>query len=224
MPVQNRSSGNTNGTGTSAGNVSLNNGTEPNRLLTALVSWWDPDLTGAALSSIDSGGTPLTLLSAYTAGTNRNLLYYLKTPPSGITATNIAFTANAWWGLIVNVWTGVDLVSTFGTVQQANGTSAAPSLTVPNVSVQDAIWDALTIGPGSDGITVTPDGPNQTLTATVTLPYDAANTLYVSSSRSTLVGGNSTTRSYTLSASRAWRMQAVQLKHQQYGATIFGRL
>jgi hypothetical protein len=204
----------------------LNIGSVSNRLVTVTVAGFDFDLTVPALDYIRCGGVDMLLKSDFSVGAgHRNLIYYLQ-PTSGLTGVQ---TVECWWtdiytfSIIGVAFDGVDDVNPFGTVETANGSSTAPAVAALSpVSKQDAVIDSLSVVSGV-GVTITAGVTGTTSTINKLMAVDPANNFNGVGSRCFQVPGGSCTRSYTLSASRAWRMQAVAIKEKQFGASITGR-
>lgn len=222
MAVQLRSSGSQTGVSSAGGTFSVQIGgaTDVGRILTISLTWFDPDLVLPALSSLLLNATnPWTLLDSFDAGAGRGSRLYYYVPSAaetGIATFDVTFSDIATWGMIGASWNGVDLANPFAAVQRANATSTSPSLTQA-ASAQDVLWDNLGIVHTGVEATRTPTARNQTM-IDKTMTYDAGNIFSVTASRVVPPGSGDGITSYTLSLSKAWRMQQVRIQHRQFGS------
>lgn len=219
--MQLRSSGGAWAVSAISNQVLVNGGTaaDLDKLLIVSIGMFDPDGVLPTVTGVDFAGEALTLLDT---NTPQNQIWYLLNPSStGVSDVNVNFSDIATSGIIAGMFTGVDLTDPLSVVTKTNAASATPSGSISNVSAQDALWDLLTVNQGGSVATRIATGTGQVkIGADTTLVYDAGTNYSATASRYILPnGGDTATTSYTLSAAKTWRMQTVQIKHKQYGAS-----
>ena len=161
----------------------------------------------SAATAITYNGVGLTKLANQNSTSDSVHLWYLKSPASG--ANNVVATFAGEGAMVFTAVSVIDadLVTTFGTVAKAGGTSTAPSATASSASGEMVLaFVGHSYAGGAATLTV---GASQTEIANA---ESGSTGLYGRSAVSWEAGAASVTMSWTASTSSVWALVSVPVK------------
>jgi hypothetical protein len=162
--------------------------------------------TARSVASLTYAGVPMTRVAVVANGPRITEMWHLVAPALGTNEVALTLTASARYLTITAISrTGVDQASPIGVPVTALNTTATPSVTVGAAAgsvVQDAVTWNRYLAPAASA---TP-GPGQTAAT------NTSDAFPLGGATSHEAGGASVPMTWTLSASRAWSMIAVEIR------------